>query len=199
MRNCSKRSKARASLQEVLVDFWFNHFNVYAHKDIDRIFFGPYEQQAIRPYVFGHFHDMLEATAKHPAMLYYLDQWKNVAPSTKPVLPNKNGKQDEEGINENYAREVMELHTLGVDGGYTQNDVTQLARILSGWGFGGIANKKRPQLFGGDSKDMTDAQKNSVFYFNSRPSRQWREDLSGPQILWRWPARGRGGAGAAGL
>ena len=160
-----KAIESPRQLQEVLVDFWFNHFNVYAHKDIDRIFVGQYEQQAIRPYVFGHFHDMLMATARHPAMLYYLDQWKNVAPQAKPVAPNKQGKQGEAGINENYAREVMELHTLGANGGYTQQDVTQLARILSGWGFGGNANKKRPQL-GGDSKDTVEAEKNSVFYFN---------------------------------
>ena len=117
-------------LQELLVDFWYNHFNVFGDKEIDRVFIGDYENKAIRPYVFGHFRDMLEATAKSPAMLYYLDQWKNVAPGSP--MPGK----DEAGINENYAREVMELHTLGANGGYTQKDVTELARILTGWGYG---------------------------------------------------------------
>ena len=122
-------------LQEMLVDFWDNHFNVYGEKEIDRVFMSNYEDKAIRPYVFGHFRDMLEATAKSPAMLFYLDQWKDVAPAPGGQLP-VNNKKDAEGINENYAREVMELHTLGVDGGYTQKDVTELARILTGWGYG---------------------------------------------------------------
>jgi uncharacterized protein (DUF1800 family) len=81
--------------------------------------------------VLGHFGDMLKATAKHPAMLFYLDNWQSVAPGFKPLNPN----QKVDGLNENYAREVMELHTLGVDGGYTQKDVTELARMLTGWTF----------------------------------------------------------------
>jgi uncharacterized protein (DUF1800 family) len=115
-------------LQEVLADFWFNHFNVFAGKGLDRIWVGAYEQQAIRPHTLGRFRDLLGATAKHPAMLFYLDNWQNTAPGS----PGARGKQ--EGINENYARELMELHTLGVDGGYTQQDVIALARILTGWG-----------------------------------------------------------------
>ena len=157
-------------LQEMLVDFWYNHFNVYQKKEIDRIWVGAYEEQAIRPYVLGKFRDMLEATAKHPAMLYYLDNWKNVAPQATPPISDASGKvkaKDEQGINENYAREVMELHTLGADGGYTQNDVTQLARILSGWGFG----EARPQPgrnFQGDrdaARMQVEAQNKSRFYF----------------------------------
>ena len=157
-------------LNEVLVDFWYNHFNVYAKKELDRVFVGAYERDAIRPYVLGRFRDMLEATAKHPAMLYYLDNWKNVAPSSKPSLPDKNGKVKEEGINENYAREVMELHTLGVDGGYSQTDVTELARILSGWGLG--ARNLRPrnqfggQLAGAERQDQVDGQTHAGFFFN---------------------------------
>ena len=156
-------------LQEALVDFWYNHFNVYAHKEIDRIFVGQYEEHAIRPFVLGHFRDMLEATAKDPAMLYYLDNWKNVAPGSRP---QRGGKKDEEGINENYAREVMELHTLGVDGGYTQSDVTQLARILSGWGFGAGQLRQRGVsggMFGGQQavRQEVEAENHSVFFFNS--------------------------------
>jgi uncharacterized protein (DUF1800 family) len=115
-------------LQEVLADFWFNHFNVFAGKGLDEIWVGAYEQQAIRPHTLGRFRDLLGATAKHPAMLFYLDNWQNTAPGS----PGARGKQ--EGLNENYARELMELHTLGVNGGYTQQDVIALARILTGWG-----------------------------------------------------------------
>ena len=116
-------------LQEVLVDFWFNHFNVYQGKGLDRVLVESYEREAIRPHVLGRFSAMLGATAKHPAMLFYLDNWLSVAPGTQA----RRGAAKASGLNENYAREVMELHTLGVDGGYTQQDVTELARILTGW------------------------------------------------------------------
>ena len=115
-------------LEAVMVDFWYNHFNVYADKGIDRLWVGAYEQQAIRPYALGKFSDLLGATARHPAMLFYLDNWQN----SKPNI-NKKGKN--RGLNENYARELMELHTLGVDGGYKQDDVITLAKIFTGWGF----------------------------------------------------------------
>ena len=118
-------------LQEVLVDFWFNHFNVFQGKGLDRVLVESYEREAIRPNVLGRFRTMLGATAKHPAMLFYLDNWLSVAPGYQPRRGGA-GKQAS-GLNENYAREVMELHTLGVDGGYTQQDVTELARILTGW------------------------------------------------------------------
>lgn len=117
-------------LQEVMVDFWFNHFNVASNKGLVRIWVGSYEETAIRPYVFGKFRDLLEATARHPAMLLYLDNWQNAAPTNK-----LNARGRATGLNENYARELMELHTLGVDGGYSQQDVTVLARMLTGWGF----------------------------------------------------------------
>jgi len=121
-----------AQLQESLVDFWFNHFNVFIDKgDEGRLWTGIYERDAIRPYVLGRFRDLLGATAKHPAMLYYLDNVQSAAATV-----DKNGKPHG-GLNENYAREVMELHTLGVDGGYTQHDVTELARILTGWTYDG--------------------------------------------------------------
>ena len=119
-------------LQEVLVDFWFNHFNVFQGKGLDRVLVESYEREAIRPNVLGRFRTMLGATAKHPAMLFYLDNWLSVAPGYQPRRAlGAAGKAS--GLNENYAREVMELHTLGVDGGYTQQDVTELARILTGW------------------------------------------------------------------
>ena len=115
-------------LEEVMVDFWFNHFNVFAGKGIDRALVASYERDAIRPYALGSFRTLLGATAKHPAMLFYLD---NVVSST----PRPNARGRAQGLNENYARELMELHTLGVDGGYTQRDVTELARMLTGWTF----------------------------------------------------------------
>jgi uncharacterized protein (DUF1800 family) len=107
-------------LEEVLTDFWFNHFNVFIGKGLLRVLPVRYEYDAIRPHLLGNFRDLLMATAMHPAMLFYLDQWNSSARA---------------GINENYAREVMELHTLGVNGGYTQSDVSELARVLSGFTF----------------------------------------------------------------
>ena len=115
-------------LQEVMVDFWFNHFNVYMPKDMIRMWVGSYERMALRAHAFGKFRDLLGATAKHPAMQLYLDNWLNIAPNSR-----QGRKRSGQTLNENYARELLELHTLGVDGGYTQADVESLARILTGW------------------------------------------------------------------
>ena len=141
-------------LQEVLVDFWFNHFNVFAGKGATRNYLSEYEREAIRPYVLGNFRDLLEATAKSPAMLFYLDNWQNVSEDSSsprgaprrapraqasprrgeaPTPTSAAGARPNRGINENYARELMELHTLGVDGGYTQADIVNVARALTGW------------------------------------------------------------------
>lgn len=117
-------------LQEVMVDFWFNHFNVSMKKGLDNVLVGPYEEQAIRPYTMGRFRDLVGATCHHPGMLFYLDNWQNAGPQAKLIGGGK--KAGKSGLNENYARELMELHTLGVDGGYTQKDVTELARVLTG-------------------------------------------------------------------
>jgi uncharacterized protein (DUF1800 family) len=116
-------------LEEVMTDFWYNHFNVSSTKGISRVWVGNYDQTAIRPYAFGKFRDLLGATARHPAMLHYLDNWQNTTPNPNPKARNRGG------INENYARELMELHTLGVKGGYTQKDVTSLAQVFTGWGY----------------------------------------------------------------
>jgi len=142
-------------LEEVLVDFWFNHFNVDQAKNVPQVqnlvhlLIGSYERDAIRPHVLGHFKDLLLATARHPAMLYYLDNWQSMAPGGFEVGPfapqraNINGvpnsivpsplARQAHGLNENYGREVMELHTLGVKGGYTQDDVIAVARCFTGW------------------------------------------------------------------
>jgi uncharacterized protein (DUF1800 family) len=114
-------------LVEVLTDFWFNHFNVDARKIEDRPVVVEYERDAIRPHVLGRFRDLLEATARSPAMLFYLDNWLSAAPPRGRTAPPGRG------LNENYGRELLELHTLGVDGGYTQNDVLEVARAFTGW------------------------------------------------------------------
>jgi uncharacterized protein (DUF1800 family) len=121
-------------LQEQLVDFWYNHFNVYLDKGNDRFLVPSYEREAIRPHVLGHFRDLLEATATAPAMLFYLDNWESVAPdfARRPGRGGVGGRSAR-GLNENYGRELLELHTLGVDGGYTQKDVTEVARCFTGW------------------------------------------------------------------
>ncbi|MFV1988130.1 MAG: DUF1800 domain-containing protein, partial [Gemmatimonadota bacterium] len=164
-------------LEEVMTDFWFNHFNVFFGKSADRWLVGEYEREAIRPNVFGRFEDMLVATAQHPAMLFYLHNWRNVAPdSLRPDDPSaddpradpradrfrrlpeeqrrrllrrrglddrqidqietvmRRQRETQQGINENYARELLELHTLGVDAGYGQDDVIEVARVFTGWG-----------------------------------------------------------------
>jgi uncharacterized protein (DUF1800 family) len=147
-------------LHEVMVDFWENHFNVFAGKDRTRYFLPEYDAQTIRPHALGTFRALLGAVAKSPAMLYYLDNWQSVADSGRPTLrpaprplnarqaarraaavqqrlaqnPQlQQAMQRRRGLNENYARELMELHTLGVDGGYTQQDVIEVARALTGW------------------------------------------------------------------
>jgi uncharacterized protein (DUF1800 family) len=122
-------------LEEELSDFWYNHFNVFLDKGADRFQVPTYERDAIRPHVLGRFRDLLEATASSPAMLFYLDNWQSVAPETERAA-NENrpaGKRPARGLNENYARELMELHTLGVDGGYTQKDIIEVARCFTGW------------------------------------------------------------------
>jgi uncharacterized protein (DUF1800 family) len=118
-------------LQEVMVDFWFNHFNVHAGKGAVRWMVSPYEREAIRPHALGRFHDLLLATARHPAMLFYLDNWLSVREGL--VIQRGPNAGRRAGLNENYARELLELHTLGVEGGYTQDDVVEVARCFTGW------------------------------------------------------------------
>jgi uncharacterized protein (DUF1800 family) len=121
-------------LEEVLVDFWMNHFNVFNGKGPDRVLLTSFERDAIRPHVFGHFKDMLLATARHPAMLFYLDNWMSAAEPDGALPPGQTARPlNRRGLNENYARELMELHTLGIDGGYTQQDVIEVARAFTGW------------------------------------------------------------------
>jgi uncharacterized protein (DUF1800 family) len=138
----ARDTESPRQLQEVMTEFWFNHFNVCITKGLDRVLVGPYEQQAIRPFALGKFRDLLGATCQHPAMLFYLDNWQNTAPQSRGAQGKFNG------LNENYARELMELHTLGVNGGYTQKDVTELARVLTGLGIAGPRQARRLQPIG---------------------------------------------------
>jgi uncharacterized protein (DUF1800 family) len=138
-------------LDEVMTDFWFNHFNVFINKGADRYLMTSYERDAIRPHVLGKFEDLLVATAKSPAMLFYLDNWLSVGPDSDIALgiaphqrgdgsglnnrpPRPRGKNKHaSGLNENYGRELLELHTLSVNGGYSQKDVTEVAKVFTGW------------------------------------------------------------------
>jgi uncharacterized protein (DUF1800 family) len=148
-------------LLEVMTDFWFNHFNVFIGKDADRYLLTSYERDVIRPHALGKFEDLLVATAQSPAMLFYLDNWLSVGPNSDvangiPKHANNDWKKraryrsqtnqskgKRNGLNENYGRELMELHTLGVNGGYTQQDVTEVARVFTGW------TLKQPRQGGG--------------------------------------------------
>ena len=143
---------SNAQLQEVMTDFWFNHFNVFVGKDEPEPYYlVSYERDVISPRALGKFEDLLEAVAHSPAMLLYLDNAQSIGPDSFAALRArendlrrpKEKRQAPQGLNENYARELMELHTLGVNGGYTQADVTQVARILTGWTI------DRPQQGGG--------------------------------------------------
>jgi uncharacterized protein (DUF1800 family) len=129
-------------LEEVLADFWFNHFNVFEGKgQPDRVMLASYERDAIRPHALGKFKDLLLAVARHPAMLYYLDNWESMSADVfqvGPFAPGPGGgpqifSRQAHGLNENYGRELLELHTLGVNGGYTQQDVIAVARCFTGW------------------------------------------------------------------
>lgn len=154
-------------LQEVMTDFWFNHFNVFVGKGADRYLLTSYERDVIRPHAMGKFEDLLLATAESPAMLFYLDNWLSVGPNSDFAMgvpkrpgnarrrqrfprPNstRQAKGKRGGLNENYGRELMELHTLGVSGGYTQEDVTEVARVFTGW------TLKQPRQGGGFQFDQ---------------------------------------------
>jgi uncharacterized protein (DUF1800 family) len=179
-------------LEEVMVDFWFNHFNVFSGKGQVRVYLNEYERDAIRPHVLGSFRELLQATAESPAMLFYLDNWQSAAaegavtsasrdannrasrnPTRVPTQPGRLGPRQpnqprtladlppgaqnrRRGLNENYARELMELHTLGVEGGYTQKDVQEVARAFTGWT---IANPRQGGGFRFEPRMHDDGEK----------------------------------------
>jgi uncharacterized protein (DUF1800 family) len=144
-------------LQEVMTTFWLNHFNVYLHKNEETPYYlVSYERDVIRPRALGNFEDLLIATAQSPAMLIYLDNSASTGPESvaaekqkQRAAQGKNPKNTKAGLNENYARELMELHTLGVNGGYTQKDVTEVAKVFTGW------TVDKPQQGGGFEFDPT--------------------------------------------
>lgn len=175
-------------LDEVMTDFWLNHFNIFIGKGPDRYMINAYERDVIRPHALGKFKDLLVATAKSPAMLFYLDNWQSVGPDSdlakygpqqrrgpgrfgRPGFPRPQQQKRPSGLNENYAREIMELHTLGVDGGYTQKDVTELAKVLTGWSI------QQPQR-GGD------------FTFNERAHEPGTKNVLGHKIKDRGESEG---------
>src|SRR5206468_6501127 len=122
---------SQRQLYEVMVDFWSNHFNIFAAKGADRWLTTSYDRDTIRPHALGKLRDLLLPPAQSPPMLFYLDNWLSVSPNFTPARMPANARR--RGLNENYAREIMELHTLGVDGGYTQQDVREVARCFTGW------------------------------------------------------------------
>ncbi len=175
---------SRRQLQEVMVDFWFNHFNVFAGKDLDHLWIGDYEWRAIRPFALGRFRDLLFAATKHPAMLVYLDNTLSTAPGSPAARGNRSG------LNENFAREVMELHTLGADGGYTQEDVITLARILTGWSINRQDAREFPDhaaVFEGARHDFSP----KVFLGYTLRSRGKAEGEEALDILAKSPATAR--------
>lgn len=221
-------------LQEVMVDFWQNHFNVFSGKQASRWYIPSYERDVLRKHALGSFKDLLTATAQHPAMLFYLDNFESVAPTVNNRADNRqmervqravrNGnitpqmrerlrqrfpglsdaeiesrirdmqnspqnQQPRRGINENYARELMELHTLGVDGGYTQTDIVEVAKAFSGWTIAdprGFRRSAADMITGEENRNLERLQRQSgipdglesgEFYFNAR----WH--ASGPKTV----------------
>ena len=153
--------QSQRQLYELMVDFWSNHFNVFAAKGADRWLMTSYDRDTIRPRALGKFRDLLLATAQSPAMLFYLDNWLSASPNAPAARAPANVRR--RGLNENYAREIMELHTLGVDGGYSQQDVHEIARCFTGW------TLRRPR---GDAE----------FYFEPRLHDQGAKTVLGMRI-----------------
>ncbi|HEX8454599.1 MAG TPA: DUF1800 domain-containing protein [Longimicrobium sp.] len=178
-------------LEDVMADFWFNHFNVFFGKGADRYLVGDYERAAIRPHVFGRFRDLLGATAAHPAMLVYLDNARSTAADSATAMMTGGRPR---GINENYARELLELHTLGVDGGYTQRDVGEVARAFTGWtvaaaGYGARRQQGGPRFVFRPA--LHDAGAKTVLGRTLAPGRGIEDGTEVLDLLARHPATAR--------
>ncbi len=191
-------------LQEVMTDFWFNHFNVFVGKGADHYLLTSYERDVIRPHALGKFEDLLVATAQSPAMLFYLDNWLSVGPNSDVAngIPKQASKQSRQrirnkgqtgqskgkrnGLNENYGRELMELHTLGVNGGYTQQDVTEVARVFTGW------TRKQPKQGGGFTfEERTHEPGDKIVLGHRIKPKGEKEGLEVLHLLARNPATAR--------
>jgi uncharacterized protein (DUF1800 family) len=145
---------SRRQLQEIMTDFWLNHFNVYMAKSQEAPYYiADYANHVIRPRALGYFEDLLIATAESPAMLNYLDNAESIGPHSHAADQQDDGKKKSAGLNENYAREVMELHTVGVNGGYSQHDVTDLAKVFTGWTIDGRNEKGMRAVFDEDKHE----------------------------------------------
>jgi uncharacterized protein (DUF1800 family) len=188
-------------LQEVMTDFWLNHFNVFIGKGADHYLLTSYERDVIRPHALGKFEDLLIATAQSPAMLFYLDNWLSVGPNSDVAngIPKRanndwkrrvrnNGQTSQSkgkrnGLNENYGRELMELHTLGVNGGYTQQDVTEVARVFTGW------TLKQPKQGGGFTfEERTHEPGNKLVLGHRIKPKGAKEGMEVLRILARHPS-----------
>jgi uncharacterized protein (DUF1800 family) len=188
-------------LQEVMTDFWLNHFNVFIGKGADHYLLTSYERDVIRPHAVGKFEDLLVATAQSPAMLFYLDNWLSVGPNSDVAngIPKRanndwkrrvrnNGQTSQSkgkrnGLNENYGRELMELHTLGVNGGYTQQDVTEVARVFTGW------TLKQPKQGGGFTfEERTHEPGNKLVLGHRIKPKGEKEGMEVLRILARHPS-----------
>ena len=188
-------------LQEVMTDFWLNHFNVFIGKGADHYLLTSYERDVIRPHALGKFEDLLVATAQSPAMLFYLDNWLSVGPNSDVAngIPKRanndwkrrvrnNGRTSQSkgkrnGLNENYGRELMELHTLGVNGGYTQQDVTEVARVFTGW------TLKQPKQGGGFTfEERTHEPGNKLVLGHRIKPKGEKEGMEVLRILARHPS-----------
>jgi len=176
-------------LEEVLVDFWMNHFNVFNGKAQERQLITSFERDAIRPNVLGKFRDLLLATARHPAMLLYLDNWQSqvLREDIRPAIGPNGAPVRLPGLNENYGRELLELHTLGVDGGYTQQDVIAVARALSGWTIFDIQRYAEFQF----NPNSHDRKEKVVLGHTLPPGRGEQDGLDVIDIIARHPSTAR--------
>jgi len=183
---------SQRQFEEVITDFWVNHFNIFVDKGLDRMMLTSYERDVIRPHALGKFEDLLVATAKSPAMLFYLDNWLSVGPNSAQALglplhpgpygrgyplPRPNPGKRPSGLNENYGRELLELHTLSVNGGYSQRDVTEVAKVFTGWTI------DKPAMGGGFKFDPRMHEPGSKFVLGHRIKAKGEDE--GLEVLHR--------------
>jgi len=184
---------SQRQLYELMVDFWTNHFNVFAGKGADRWLVTSYDRDTIRPHALGRFRDLIRATAQSPAMLFYLDNWLSVSQEAGQEIRGRQGLLGSgrpnlrQGLNENYARELLELHTLGVDGGYTQRDVEEVARCFTGWT---IRRPRGRAEFQFDSR-LHDRGEKLVLGLKIPPGRGMEDGLQVIDLLSRHPSTAR--------